>query len=172
MKIKNITEFSELLIFCFSEEFKVLEPSEQKNIKTQIKKSVDQIDGAVHELEIVISSELERICYNRFCGNTEKVFFIIECLPAEKIKNIIVKYVNGNFFKEKGNYADYELVTQMLEYLPEAFKIKVFEEANIKKTLEIMSKFNKIANNWRVSKKKRKYYKDYYNICKKALASE
>ena len=51
-------------------------------------------------------------------------------------------------------------------------KIKVFEEANIKKTLEIMSKFNKIANNWRVSKKKRKYYKDYYNICKKALASE
>ena len=172
MKIKNVTEFSELFKFCFSEEFKELEESEQKKIKTEIKKSVDLIDGAVSQLELEIGCELKRVSYNRFGGNKEKVFFVIECLPDEKIKNIIIEYINGNFFTECYFYADEEFVIQMLEYLPEADKVKVFENANVRKTLYFMSKINKIANNWSVGKKKRKYYKDYYNICKKALASE
>lgn len=177
MKINNITEFKEMLEFVFSDYFKDLESLEQKNIKNAVEIASSEIKGAYDIMETLLKDEFNTN-YDRFVGNEEKIFFIFQRLPEENKVKIVREYLQGKI--KDNSYKDYEhldipmpilkeILLPMTDCLNEEQKIKVFSKAKTKDLLKIMSEINSEYKSFGRFDKRKKYYKEYYSICQKAL---
>ena len=172
MKISNREELRKFLKFYFSNNFEGLKNSEEEEIKKVIKKSIEDIPGAVGEIKeiaIIELSRAERRCPECFEGNSNLILFITECLSEEERKKLIIRYL-----KTTQNYNGDDIVINtkillsMLDYLPDELKVNVLTNARPVDLVRMMGEVHKHTNLWVTLNVM--YYKKYYVIFKKALA--
>lgn len=168
MEINTTKDLSDVLNFCFSRESQNLKTEDKNEIEKCIKESIAKIKDSNIVLEEIVEKEIaKRDIDDDFCGNSEKICFIIKELPDDNKINVF-KYLFGynHRFTDKSFK---KLLLEMLDSLDDEMKEKALSKADVKILLKLMSEFNAEASIWLISKKRKSYYKKYYEICKNAI---
>lgn len=168
MEINNTEELIDVLNFNFSRESQNLKVEDKDEIEKCLKEAIIKIKGSNRVLKTIAEKEIDqRDIDDDFCGNSKKICFIIKELPDDN-KIDVFKY----FFDKYYSFTDKsfkKLLLEMLDSLDDEMKEKALSKADMRILLKLMSEFNAEASIWLISKKRKTYYKKYYENCKKAI---
>lgn len=171
MEINSTTELKDFLGFYFSKEVKNIKLEDKNEIEKQIKESIKNINGAYQILEEIANEEflIKSYDYDEFRGNAEKICFIIKELPEKRKIKVFKDFFELPYVVNLDNNTYKKLMFKMLDSVDDEMKEKALSKANAKILLKLMSEFNAESSVWLISKKRKAYCKNYYEICKNAL---
>ena len=136
--------------------------SQEQKIKVFSEIDIEELIKIMYRLNSEFNRSSEGY-YKNYYNICKKV---LEMSPEEERMQILLKFLN----KDKYYIEEYlDVLLTIADSLSQEQKIRLFSKIDNEKLFEVMAELNIKFNKATFFNKKRKYYKKYYDICKKAL---